>query len=100
VHINEAVNVPGPYRRDLDRLTVRIGKHMMKNHHIFPPWDFNYLYSFYGILAGSLLGLLLVFLFPGETWEFIAAGFVAGLVAGQLSGSKKDREVRNSNRLM
>lgn len=100
VHINEAVNVPGPYRRDLDRLTVRIGRHMMKNHHIYPPWHFNYLYSFYGILAGSLAGLLFVFLFPGEKWEFIAAGFVVGLVAGQLAGGKRDREIRNDNRLM
>ena len=100
VHMNEAVNVPGPHRRDLDRLTVRIGRHMMKNHHIYPPWHFNYLYSFYGIVAGSLIGLMLVFLFPGETWEFLAAGFVAGLIAGQLAGGKRDREIRNSNRLM
>jgi hypothetical protein len=100
VHLNEAVNVPGPYRRDLDRLIVHLGKHMMKSHQLYPPWYFNYLYSFYGIMAGSLAGLLLVLAIPEKPWEILAAGFVTGLLAGQFTGARKDRTVREENRLM
>jgi hypothetical protein len=42
---------------------------MMKSHRFYPPWYFNYLYSFYGIMAGSLAGLFLVLAIPGKPWK-------------------------------
>ena len=99
-HVNEAVNVPGQYRRELDRLISRLARHMMKAHAFYPPFHFNYLYSFYGIAAGSLAGLLIAVLLPGRPWEIGAAGFVSGLIAGQIAGGRKDRKVRRENRLM
>lgn len=100
LHIREAVNVPGPYRRDLDRLIVSLSSHMTKRHGFYPPYYYNYLYSLYGIVAGSLAGLLPVLALPGRHWEFLAAGFVAGLLAGQIAGGKKDRKIREEKRLM
>jgi hypothetical protein len=100
LHINEAVNVPGQYRRQLDRLIAQLARHMMKSHNFYPPWHFNYLYSFYGIAAGSLTGLAAVWLTPGRPWEIMAAGFVGGLIAGQFTGGRKDRTIREENRLM
>jgi hypothetical protein len=99
-HVNEAVNVPGPYRRELDRVISRLARHMMKTHAFYPPYHFNYLYSFYGIVAGSLAGLLIAVLMPGKPWEIGSGGFVAGLIAGQITGSRKDRKVRSESRLM
>jgi predicted Fe-S protein YdhL (DUF1289 family) len=99
-HVNEAVNVPGQYRRELDRVISRLARHMMKAHSFYPPFHFNYLYSFYGIAAGSLAGLLIAVFLPGKPWEIGAAGFVAGLIAGQIAGGRKDGKVRSENRLM
>lgn len=99
-HVNEAVNVPGQYRRELDRVISRLARHMMTNHAFYPPFHFNYLYSFYGIVAGSLAGLLIAVLLPGKPWEIGAAGFVFGLIAGQITGGRKDRKVRSENKLM
>jgi len=99
-HVNEAVNVPGQYRRELDRVVARLARHMLKTHAFYPPFHFIYLYSFYGIAIGSLAGLLIAVLLPGKPWEIGAAGFVAGLIAGQISGGQKDSKVRTGNRLM
>lgn len=99
-HLQEAINVPGPSRRQLDRLIVSLSRHMTKSHGFYPPFYFNYLFSFYGITAGSLAGLLLVLALPGNHWEILAAAFVAGLLAGQIAGGRKDRKVREENRLM
>lgn len=100
VHLNEAIQVPGQHRREADRLIARLGRHMMKAHRLYPPWHFTYLYSFYGIVTGTLFFLPLVYLLPETHWEILAAGFVAGLITGQFTGGKKDRAVRHENRLM
>ncbi len=100
VHVNEAVNVPGQHRRELDRVVARLARHMLKIHKFYPPWHFNYLYSFYGITAGSLFGFLLVQAIPSKPWELMAAGFVTGLISGQILGGKIDRKVRSEDRLM
>jgi hypothetical protein len=100
VHVNEAVNVPGQHRRELDRVVARLSRHMMNVHHFYPPWHFNYLYSFYGIVAGSLFGFFLVMAIPSKPWELLAAGFVIGIIAGQFLGGKKDRKIRGDERLM
>jgi hypothetical protein len=100
LHVNEAVNVPGQYRRELDRLVARLARHMLKDHQFYPPWHFNYLYSFYGIAAGSLAGFLVVIAIPSRPWELMAAGFVTGIIVGQLLGGSKDRKIRGDERLM
>jgi hypothetical protein len=100
IHVNEAVNVPGSHRRELDRVVARLSRHMMKVHKFYPPWYFNYLYSFYGIAVGSLAGFLLVIAIPSRPWELMAAGFVTGIIVGQLLGGSKDRKIRGDERLM
>lgn len=100
VHVNEAVNVPGQHRRELDRVVTRLSRHMMRVHHFYPPWHFNYLYSFYGIVAGSLAGFLLVMAIPSRPLELLAAGFITGIISGQFLGGRKDRKVRGDKRLM
>lgn len=100
VYVNEAVNVPGPHRRELDRLVARLARHILKAHKFYPPWYFNYLYSLYGIATGTLAGFLLVMAIPSKPWELLAAGFVTGIIAGQFLGGRKDRKVRGDKRLM
>lgn len=100
VHVNEAVNVPGQHRKELDRLIARLSRHMMKLHGFYPPYHYNYLYSFYGMLAGSLIGLAAVILTPGNRWELMIAFIAAALITGQVIGSKKDRIVRTAGKIM
>ncbi len=100
VHIEEAVSVPGPERRELDRLIFRLSNHMIKEHDFFPPHHYNYKYSLMGIFAGIVTGFLLMKVFPSTHWYLLAAGLMAGLLTGQITGSIWDRKIRNDNRLM
>ncbi len=101
VHLNEAINVPGQCRRDLDRLIARLSRHMIKAHHFYPPYHFNYLFTTYGLLAGLALALPLILFFPYEHMDVLAAGiFITGLLAGRIIGGKRDRKIRNDKKLM
>ena len=99
-NIEEAVNVPGKKRRELDRLTSRLSTHMMKDHGFYPPYHFTYLYSFFGMVAGLVIGYLGTRLFPSESWVALIIGFTAGLLTGQIWGNKKDRKIRKDKKLM
>lgn len=101
MHLNEAINVPGKYRRDLDRLIARLSHHMKKAHHFYPPYHFNYLFTTYGLLAGLAFALPVILFLPFEHMDVLAAGvFIAGLIAGQIIGGKRDRKIRNDKKLM
>ena len=97
---DEAVNVPGKSRREYDRLINRLASHMQKNHGFFTPFYFTYLLSFFGMVAGLLLGYFLMKLFPAYNWAMLSAGFVAGLITGYVWGIKKDRQIREFKKLM
>ncbi len=101
VHVEEAVNVPGYHRRELDRLIARLSRHMMLAHNYYPPYHFNYLYTTYGLLAGLALSMAVIFLVNSRYGELSAALlFIISLLAGQIIGAKKDRKIRSEKRLM
>lgn len=98
--MDEAIQIPGKSRREYDRLINRLSSHMQKFHGYFPPFYFTYLFSFFGMIAGLLLGYLLMKLFPEEDWVMLSAGFSIGLITGYFWGNKKDRKVRVDKKLM
>jgi hypothetical protein len=98
--ICEAIQVPGKSRREYDRITGRLSSHMQKEHGHFPPFHFTYLFSFFGMVAGLLIGYLLMKLLPALNWEMLSAGFAAGLITGYFIGVKKDGKIRTQNKLM
>jgi hypothetical protein len=98
--IDDAINSPGAARRDYDRLINRLATHMQKKHGYFPPFHYTYTYSFYGIVAGLLIGYLLMMLFSDYNWAILSAGFSAGLIIGYLRGGQKDRRIREKKMLM
>ena len=99
--IGQAIQTPGKLRRNYDRLIDQIARHQRKAHAYFPPYFFTYNYSFWGMLAGSAFGLLSGFVILPETiWYFVLSGFVFGLLAGQLTGNRKDRRIRASGKLL
>ena len=98
--IEEAVKVPGRSRRQLDRVTSRLSSHMMKAHNFYAPYHFTYLYSFFGMVAGLLLGFFGTLIFPTDDWIALIIGFVAGLMGGQYAGNRKDKNIRRNKQLM
>lgn len=99
-HIREAVEFPGKERRRLDKLVSSLLAHMRKTHGFFPPWYHNYLWSFWGIVAGIALGAIFYIIIPGKRIEIPAFCFAAGLLIGQLIGGSKDRKIRREKKLM
>ncbi|HKI89543.1 MAG TPA: hypothetical protein VKA38_10975 [Draconibacterium sp.] len=98
--IDEAVNVPGQTRREYDRMIGRLSIHMQKEHGFYTPFHFVYLYSFFGMVAGLLLGYLLLKILPQYDWTMLAVGFSVGLISGYIWGNIKDKKIRSENKLM
>lgn len=99
--IDKAIHTPGKLRRNYDHLIDRLAKHQRKHHGYYPPYFYTYNYSFFGILAGSATGALLgYFIIPEAIWYFILSGFVVGLLASRIWGSRKDKAVRASGKLL
>lgn len=96
----QAIKVPGRARREYDRLIGRLSGHLQKEHGFFPPFYFTYLFSFFGMLAGLLIGYFLMKIFPGWDYAMLTAGFVVGLISGYFSGNKRDNRVRLEKKLM
>lgn len=98
--IDEAVNVPGKSRREYDRLISRLSKHIQKEHGFYTPYYFTYLYSFFGIVAGFIIGFALMKLFPGFYIEMLSIGFIICLLPSYFIGYSKDKKNRSKKRLM
>jgi hypothetical protein len=98
--IDEAVHVPGKTRREYDRLISRLAIHMQKEHGFYTPFHFVYLFSFFGMVAGLLLGYVLLKLFPALDWAMLSLGFSVGLITGYAWGNIKDNKIRAEKKLM
>lgn len=98
--LDEAIQVPGQTRRNYDRLIGRLSLHMQKQHGFFAPWYFTYLFSFFGMVAGLLLGYFLQEVFPNYNLEMLSIGFSIGLITGYLWGLFKDKKIRSEKRIM
>lgn len=98
--VRKAVEYPGKERRRLDKLESALATHMKKEHGFFPPWHFNYLYSFWGIVAGIAVGAILYLTIQEKQLVVPVFCFAIGLLAGQLLGSSKDRKIRREKKLM
>lgn len=97
---NEAIEIPGKTRREYDRAISRLSGHMQKHHGFFAPYYYTYLFSFFGMVAGLLLGYLLMKLFPLHGFAMLSAGFVAGLLTGYFTGNARDKKIRASKKIM
>ncbi len=98
--IEEAVNNIGKKRREYDNLISRLSKHMQKAHGFYTPYYFTYLISFFGMIAGSVLGYFLMQLNPELKIELFCLGFALGLLPTYVWGHLKDKKIRREKRLM
>jgi hypothetical protein len=98
--IEDAVNIPGKTRREYDRLISLLSKHMQKEHGFYAPYYFSYFHSFWGIVAGLVVGYGLMRIFPEYWIEMLSIGFVSGLIPSYIWGHIKDKKIRSEKRLM
>jgi hypothetical protein len=98
--IDVAVDVPGRKRLEYDRLISRLSRHMQKEHGFYAPYHYSYLYALYGVIAGTVLGLFLLWLQPNYKLEMFGIGISVGLIATYIIGSTKDKKIRNDQKLM
>lgn len=98
--IREAVEIPGNERRQFDWLISGLADHMKKEHGFYPPYYYSYLYSFFGILTGGVVGFILYKLFPEYGDTSFMASFVVGIIATYILGTKKDNRVRKNKKIM
>jgi hypothetical protein len=98
--IDEAIQVPGKSRREYDRIISRLSTHMRKVHGFYPPFYFTYLFSFFGMVAGLLMGYLLIIILPAGDWMMLTLGFIAGLFSGYVWGNRRDAKIRIQKKLM
>ncbi|WP_340111129.1 hypothetical protein [Maribellus mangrovi] len=98
--IDVAVDVPGRKRREYDRLISRLSNHMRKVHGFYAPYYYSYLYALYGVIGGTALGLLLLWLQPSYKLEMFGIGISAGLIISYIAGSTRDKKIRSDKKLM
>ncbi|PTN08378.1 hypothetical protein [Mangrovibacterium marinum] len=99
--VAKAVQQPGAERRRIDSLQSRLSDHLRKEHGFYPPSYHTYLQSVYWTVGFMALAFLLTVLFPEvEKAVFYSPAFAIGVITGQVIGGKKDRKVRDSNKIL
>ncbi|RKD92740.1 hypothetical protein [Mangrovibacterium diazotrophicum] len=96
-----AVQTPGKERRELDRIQSGVNDHMRKAHGFYPPYYHTYTQSAYWTLGFMLAAFMLTFAFPSiEKVVFYSPAFAIGVVTGQIIGGRKDRKIRDSEKIL
>lgn len=98
--IDEAINNLGKKRKTYDKLIARLSKHIQKEHGFYTPYYFTYLISFFGMVAGSVLGYFLTKINPQFALELFCLGFALGLLPTYVWGYSKDKKIRRNKKLM
>lgn len=80
-------------------------RHLRKDHKLYPNSYFTSVYSLlgmlFGVLAGLLIGYMIIYIQSGNKDILkIGAllGWVIGLIIGQITGKRKDNEIREHGR--
>ncbi|MEA3446729.1 MAG: hypothetical protein U9R19_18590 [Bacteroidota bacterium] len=94
------INTNAAEKREFEKKTDAIKKHLKEAHQIFPVYYFVSYYSFVGIAAGIVLGLLVGYVFSEIFLQSIVIFLIAGLLTGYYLGNKKDWAVRRGKRLL
>lgn len=99
--VGKAVMVPGPERRRLDDLQSRMNDHLRKAHGFYAPYYHTYMQTIYWTLSLMAVAFTLSYLFPDvDKAIFYSPAFAVGVITGQVIGGKRDRKIRESNKIL
>lgn len=99
--LGERINGSGSKRKEYETKVEGMLDHLKKVHQVYPQFYFAYLYSFRYLMAGLVVGLLFSYaFFYSFVWEVVLIALGAGIVVGNILGSKKDGQIRRSGKLL
>ncbi|NOY36256.1 MAG: hypothetical protein GXO83_01615 [Chlorobi bacterium] len=87
-------------------LYARMLSHLKEDHGLMMPGHYRNLYALIMMIAGALAGALMIYMGRSASfghWSYetgILLGWVIGLVSGMLTGHKKDRVLKNENKIL
>ncbi len=96
----DTINSGPSEKREFERKTDPVKKHLKKRHQIFPVYFFVSLYSFLGIASGVVIALLFSLVRPDLLYHGLVTFIIIGLIVGYFYGNKLDWKVRRENRLL
>ncbi|MCF8370953.1 MAG: hypothetical protein K9H64_04975 [Bacteroidales bacterium] len=98
--LTQYVNTSPSMKREFEKKTDRIKKHLKTAHQIIPVYFFLSLYSFLGLAIGAGVGVIAGLAFYSYFINIIVFSTIVGLTIGYILGSKKDWKVRLDKRLL
>ena len=87
-------------KREFERKTDAMKKHLKEVHQIYPVYYFVSLFAFIGIAIGGAAGAVVGLILPSYFVPSVVVGVVLGLGIGYFRGTKKDWAVRREKRLL
>ncbi|MDA3879885.1 MAG: hypothetical protein PF436_05800 [Prolixibacteraceae bacterium] len=88
------------YRTPYEKEFNKIRTHFHKSHGYIPPYYFSARYSLMGIIVLLLLTMAIKLIFKLQSPDLLLAGATAGLAAGYLYGSYKEKIYRKQKKIV
>ncbi len=93
------VNSTGKKRREYEQAVDGIIKHLRTDHQLVPAKYYQYTYSWIGFITGLVCGLITAIFIERNYLKFIILASIAiGIIAGNITGSRKDAKLRKQNK--
>ncbi len=97
----EYINGSPRMRAEYEKRSENIVRHLKTEHGLVPEQYFSSLYSFFGFTAGALILGAAAYLYnPGFLKWGLITGFTFGLIAGRITGNRKDKEKKKENLIL
>jgi len=84
------VNESNASRKKLEEIIAQSKSHLKKEHQITQHSYFSSLYTIYGLIAGTVIGIAVSFILPLPQFEVIFIAIALGLIIFRIIGSRKD----------
>ena len=98
-NLDEYINESRQKKREYERMFDEILVHLKGKHQLIPYSYYVALFSLFGMLAGAALGAAIGMLISPKAMKIGGLiGWAIGLIAGRLTGSRKDYDAKRDNR--
>ena len=88
-------------RSEYEKIFFEIENHLKKEHGLVKPKFQLSLFTFSGMVGGTLFGVVLSqFINPNAMDKFILGGWFLGLLAGRIMGNRKENELKSQGRYL
>lgn len=97
--LSKMVNGTGVQRKQYENRLEGMITHLRDKHGVYPAFYFAYLYSFRYMMGGIGLGIISSYaIFMQFQWNVLLICLGLGIVVGNITGSRKDSQIRRSGK--